>query len=307
MNTNGGITVSKQQKQLIRTGNATERMAVMMSVLEQNVGNFNKEMMNTPMGQYFNTTNKVTDSLIKLGDHTILLKLEFAKLKLSLMPFFTIVIRIASAAIGLVTTGIRKVIEGFNKLSKVFDFMVSSTDGVTKKMGVLKWILRGIAGVVAVMNLGLVAFGIAMIAIEDFWIFLQGGDSIIGRLIDKIKKLATTIKEVFTNNVFVKTLKQAGDMLKTMHENDPNYQPTGGGIQKIQKAPQAAQSVIGKYVLDKNKDTQTKGMNQSVFMQNGAITIQVDGSKNPEETGRAVSNAVNEEINKIWAMEGITK
>jgi len=307
LNTNGGITVSKQQKQLIRTGNATERMAVMMSVLEQNVGNFNKEMMNTPMGQYFNTTNKVTDSLIKLGDHTILLKLEFAKLKLSLMPFFTIVIRIASAAIGLVTTGIRKVIEGFNKLSKVFDFMVSSTDGVTKKMGVLKWILRGIAGVVAVMNLGLVAFGIAMIAIEDFWIFLQGGDSIIGRLIDKIKKLATTIKEVFTNNVFVKTLKQAGDMLKTMHENDPNYQPTGGGIQKIQKAPQAAQSVIGKYVLDKNKDTQTKGMNQSVFMQNGAITIQVDGSKNPEETGRAVSNAVNEEINKIWAMEGITK
>lgn len=282
-------------------------MAVMMSVLEQNVGNFNKEMMNTPMGKYFNTTNKVTDSLIKLGDHTILLKLEFAKLKLSLMPFFTIVIRIASAAIGLVTTGIRKVIEGFNKLSKVFDFMVSSTDGVTKKMGVLKWILRGIAGVVAVMNLGLVAFGIAMIAIEDFWIFLQGGDSIIGRLIDKIKKLATTIKEVFTNNVFVKTLKQAGDMLKTMHENDPNYQPTGGGIQKIQKAPQAAQSVIGKYVLDKNKDAQTKGMKQSVFMQNGAITIQVDGSKNPEETGRAVSNAVNEEINKIWAMEGITK
>ncbi len=284
-------------------------MAVMMSVLEQNVGNFNKEMMNTPMGKYFNVTNKITDSLIKLGDHTILLKLEFAKLKLSLMPFFTIVIRIASAAIGLITMGIRKVIEGFGKLSKIFDFMITSTDGVTKKMGILKWILRSIAGVVAVMNLGLVAFGIAIIAIEDFWIFLKGGDSIIGRLIDKIKKLATTIKEAFSDNIFIKTMKQAMEITKQINMGEDVYDDStlGKKIPQAKRTPQAVKTVIGKYVLDKNNDAQTKGMQQSVFMQNGAITIQVDGSKNPEETGRAVSNAINEEINKIWAMEGITK
>ena len=266
-----------------------------MAGLSQNVGHFNKEMMSTSMGKYINLQNKLQTELVDLGANSIYLRIELTRLKLAFMPLASVLIRITSAIIGIPI----KALNGAMKLLK------TPLGDLNIGMKTLSILLRTVVGLFGVLLSPIIITGIA---IEDFWTYLQGGDSIIGRLIEGFKNLGTAFKEGFLNNKIVQTLMTAYKMMKKIRESDEDFDiPKSDLIPKVDdnKIPQPAQSEVGKKLLDVVNQDKTDKLKNSVFFNDGAIQINLQGGKNDEETAKKISEALRHEWDTIAIQEGI--
>lgn len=63
-----GVTLSEHQKELLKTGNETERAALLAEVLGQNFGSVNEALANTPQGKMAQLRNQIGELKEKVGE-----------------------------------------------------------------------------------------------------------------------------------------------------------------------------------------------------------------------------------------------
>lgn len=180
-----GIVLTDNQKKIIKTGNEYERLGALMQGLKQNVGHLNEEMAKTPLGKQMALNNQISTYITKLGQHTIYTKNAFTELKLAIMPFSTSIVRIFSAAIGMITKLVTYIIKAVN-------WLFTNTEKTTNGMKMLKLAIIGVGVALAIIfaPITLVIAKIAAIGllIEDLWVAFHGGKAITAPVVNWLKE-----------------------------------------------------------------------------------------------------------------------
>lgn len=186
-----GIVLSDEQKELIKTGTTAERLSAIMQGLEQNVGNFNKEISKTPQGKLMQVQNKIGTQYYKLGKYMIFLRIQMLKLYNAWLPTISIIVRMVGSIIGVVA----KLLE---KIGNLFSFVLAPTEELTAGMKLLRHAILGVGGalLIAFAPFWAIVGGILLL-IEDFWTYLNGGESVIGDVIEWFRDLWEKIVNVF--------------------------------------------------------------------------------------------------------------
>lgn len=178
-----GIVLSDSQKQIIKTGTTAERLSAIMEGLEQNVGNFNKEMAKTPYGKLLKIQNQISKQYFDLGSSMIYVKIQLARLWKEFLPFLSVVMKLGGAILGALAKALADVLEMIN-------WLFTPTEELTSSMRILR------NSILAIGTIALIAFAPMfalvlglMLLFEDFWMFINGGESVIGDLLDWVDSI----------------------------------------------------------------------------------------------------------------------
>lgn len=210
-----GIVLTDHQKKIIKTGNEYQKLSALMQGLKQNVGNLNSEMSKTPLGYSNALTNKIGESLVRLGKHTIFFKNALLEMKLAFMPITNFFVRIFSAIFGIITKLTTVTMNFFNWL-----FINSEETKNWVKILKISLISLGTAVAVAFFPVTATIGTIALIAllIEDIWVAMNGGKSIISYVINPFIEKINKMKSVFGEipNYVEKRLGEIGSEFKAL-------------------------------------------------------------------------------------------
>lgn len=110
-------------------------------------------------------------------------------------------------------------------LIDLFKRMIDITISLAEKLGGLKKVITAIGLIfgilfIAVFPMTALFIGLALI-IEDVWTYFEGGESVLGKLIDKFPILGDIIKGI---TAVVKSLKEAFGFLVAYFKDDINFQ-----------------------------------------------------------------------------------
>lgn len=203
-----GIVLSDTQKQIIKTGDADERLGAIMEGLDQNVGNFNKTLLNTPFGKYSKELNKLQEKQAELGETVFAVKTAFLQLKNSLYPVISGIVRNFGIMLGVIAKGIAMIANGFNSLSNV-------VGGLTGTVAMLALAFIPLGGIVGLTFAPFIAAGLAItLVVEDLWTTMHGGEGITKGLVTSFRTLKETLSplgkvlgELFDKMGGMKTLR----------------------------------------------------------------------------------------------------
>ena len=109
-----GIVLGDHLENVIKTGDEYERLGAIMQGLKQNVGHLNEEMAKTPLGKQMTLNTQISSAITQLGKHTIYAKNAFTELKLAIMPISSVLVRIFSAALGIIAKVVTSIINAVN-------------------------------------------------------------------------------------------------------------------------------------------------------------------------------------------------
>ena len=180
-----GIVLTDNQKKIIKTGNEYERLGALMQGLKQNVGHLNEEMAKTSLGRQMALNTQISSAITKLGKHTIHAKNAFTELKLAIMPISSILVRIFSAALGIVAKVVTSIINAVN-------WLFTNTEKTSNAMKFLKLAIISVGAVLAMVfaPFTIVIAKIALIGllIEDLWVAFHGGKAITAPIVNWLKE-----------------------------------------------------------------------------------------------------------------------
>lgn len=180
-----GIVLTDNQKKIIKTGNEYERLGALMQGLKQNVGHLNQEMAKTPLGRQMALNTQISSAITQLGKHTIHAKNAFTELKLAIMPISSILVRIFSAALGIIAKVVTSIINAVN-------WLFTSTEKTSNAMKFLKLAIISVGAVLAMIfaPFTIVIAKIALIGllIEDLWVAFHGGKAITAPIVNWLKE-----------------------------------------------------------------------------------------------------------------------
>ena len=103
-----GVTLDENQKKLLQNGNEMQKASVLAEVLQQNYGDFNKALSETPQGRVKQLSNEFGDLQESFG--------AFIAGKGDLNEFFNNLDTVVDTAINLITDMAPQVVEGITKL-----------------------------------------------------------------------------------------------------------------------------------------------------------------------------------------------
>lgn len=183
LNDNGIVVAEEIKKKMRESTDEAEKLNLLMGELVNNTANYNRELIKTPSGKVLNLQSKISSKLYELGKHTIYLKVQFLDLYYSFLPVLSIVIRLVSSVVGLF-------LKLISVVGKALSFLIDGFAEMSDWLKILRHILIGLA----------VGFGIAffpvtatilgiLILLEDLWVYLNGGESVIGSIIAWFGKL----------------------------------------------------------------------------------------------------------------------
>lgn len=207
---------------MIKTGTITQKQSALINGLTQNVGDFNKEMAKTPWGQLQMQQNISTEKYFKLGKHMVILKIEFQKLFNAIFPLLEFIMRVGGAVLGILSWITNKIIDVMSWVTK---FSENNVDGMNEwRLAILS-----VGGVLmATFAPVLTLFGLVALAIEDIWVYMSGGESVIGLVIDWFKdlpnKIGGSIKDFsdkigeFIDGIAEKTILKLAEPLQKVTE-----------------------------------------------------------------------------------------
>ena len=180
-----GIVLGDHLEKVIKTGDEYERLGAIMQGLKQNVGHLNEEMAKTPLGKQMALNTQISSAITQLGKHTIHAKNAFTELKLAIMPISSVLVRIFSAALGIVAKVVTSIINAVN-------WLFTSTEKTSNAMKFLKLAIISIGAVLAMIfaPFTIVIAKIALIGllIEDLWVAFHGGKAITAPIVNWLKE-----------------------------------------------------------------------------------------------------------------------
>ena len=180
-----GIVLGDHLEKVIKTGDEYERLGAIMQGLKQNVGHLNEEMAKTPLGKQMTLNTQISSAITQLGKHTIHAKNAFTELKLAIMPISSILVRIFSAALGIVAKVVTSIINAVN-------WLFTSTEKTSNAMKFLKLAIISVGAVLAMIfaPFTIVIAKIALIGllIEDLWVAFHGGKAITAPIVNWLKE-----------------------------------------------------------------------------------------------------------------------
>lgn len=176
---------------MIKTGTTAQRLSALMQGLEQNVGNFNKEMSKTAQGQLMMEQNKLGVKYYKLGQHMIYLKIQMTKLYSAWLPYLSKIIRLTGSIIGLIS-------KVFTKMGEYHSWIITPLDEIQGKVSFLGAVFKTLVRFMKIPFLALYYI------LEDLWVYMNGGESLIGDTIEAFKDLgkwATSVLVTIKNKL----------------------------------------------------------------------------------------------------------
>ena len=180
-----GIVLGDHLENVIKTGDEYERLGAIMQGLKQNVGHLNEEMAKTPLGKQMTLNTQISSAITQLGKHTIYAKNAFTELKLAIMPISSVLVRIFSAALGIIAKVVTSIINAVN-------WLFTSTEKTSNAMKLLKLAIISIGAVLAMIfaPFTIVIAKIALIGllIEDLWVAFHGGKAITAPIVNWLKE-----------------------------------------------------------------------------------------------------------------------
>lgn len=180
-----GIVLGDHLEKVIKTGDEYERLGAIMQGLKQNVGRLNEEMAKTPLGKQMTLNTQISSAITQLGKHTIYAKNAFTELKLAIMPISSVLVRIFSAALGIIAKVVTSIINAVN-------WLFTSTEKTSNAMKFLKLAIISVGAVLAMIfaPFTIVIAKIALIGllIEDLWVAFHGGKAITAPIVNWLKE-----------------------------------------------------------------------------------------------------------------------
>ena len=180
-----GIVLGDHLENVIKTGDEYERLGAIMQGLKQNVGHLNEEMAKTPLGKQMTLNTQISSAITQLGKHTIYAKNAFTELKLAIMPISSVLVRIFSAALGIIAKVVTSIINAVN-------WLFTSTEKTSNAMKFLKLAIISVGAVLAMIfaPFTIVIAKIALIGllIEDLWVAFHGGKAITAPIVNWLKE-----------------------------------------------------------------------------------------------------------------------
>ncbi len=180
-----GIVLGDHLEKVIKTGDEYERLGAIMQGLKQNVGHLNEEMAKTPLGKQMTLNTQISSAITQLGKHTIYAKNAFTELKLAIMPISSVLVRIFSAALGIIAKVVTSIINAVN-------WLFTSTEKTSNAMKFLKLAIISVGAVLAMIfaPFTIVIAKIALIGlfIEDLWVAFHGGKAITAPIVNWLKE-----------------------------------------------------------------------------------------------------------------------
>lgn len=180
-----GIVLGDHLEKVIKTGDEYERLGAIMQGLKQNVGHLNEEMAKTPLGKQMTLNTQISSAITQLGKHTIYAKNAFTELKLAIMPISSVLVRIFSAALGIIAKVVTFIINAVN-------WLFTSTEKTSNAMKFLKLAIISVGAVLAMIfaPFTIVIAKIALIGllIEDLWVAFHGGKAITAPIVNWLKE-----------------------------------------------------------------------------------------------------------------------
>lgn len=149
-----------------------------------------------------------------------------------------------------------------------------------------------VAGIVAAKMFPVTAIIVGLgLALEDLWTYMNGGDSIIGRIIDQFTSWDNILKMI------ISSLGTVGTMIDSVFGSDI------GGFFADQYAKLTAPDRAEKVEKIEQKTKQTRGMSGFGIGGIGNLKIEVNGAGDPE----TVANKVMQKVNKANTNAGIQR
>lgn len=197
---------------MIKTGTITQKQSALINGLTQNVGDFNKEMSKTPWGQLQMQQNISTEKYFKLGKHMVILKIEFQKLFNAIFPLLEFIMRIGGAVLGILSRISIKIVDAISWITTFSEKNVDGFNDMRKALLVLAPLI------LATFAPALAIFLLIALAIEDIWVYMNDGESVIGDVINWFKEAKSSISNFFKNDTITAFFKGIGEANKMLFE-----------------------------------------------------------------------------------------
>lgn len=173
-----GIVTDKVADQILKLGNRGTNLSTILKILKENVGNLNSELAKTPAGKMVNLQNKIKDKYVEIGKSMIHVKNDMLELFLKTLPIIKHIMIFGGNVFRAILWIITKVVEGIK-------WLFTPVDELTASLNVLRYAVLAL-GTAFMFSFFPVFSLIALLllAIEDIWVGLNGGESYTKDLMD---------------------------------------------------------------------------------------------------------------------------